>query len=137
MSAVLPPLAALGPFGDAVDFIFQRRESQAGTVEVEDNNGPQSVEVPPRSVVATDNRTFETHEAWCVTLTAAAGGAAPDWVGNGAPTPFRPATEPQPRSEGAILHWTWRGVRCIVARPTIPGQERNGCLPTRRVRCWR
>src|SRR5215208_6473999 len=27
-------LAMLGPFGDAVDFIFQRRESQAGTVEV-------------------------------------------------------------------------------------------------------
>jgi osmoprotectant transport system permease protein len=26
--------AALGPFGDAIDFIFQRRESQAGTVEV-------------------------------------------------------------------------------------------------------
>ena len=46
--------------------------AQAGTVEVEDNNGPQSVEVPPRSVVATDNRTFETLEAWGVTLTAAA-----------------------------------------------------------------
>jgi osmoprotectant transport system permease protein len=26
--------AALGPFGDAIDFIFNRRESQAGTVEV-------------------------------------------------------------------------------------------------------
>ena len=26
--------AALGPFGDAIDFIFERRESQAGTVEV-------------------------------------------------------------------------------------------------------
>jgi osmoprotectant transport system permease protein len=32
--SVLPPLAALGPFGDAVDFIFQQRESQAGTVQV-------------------------------------------------------------------------------------------------------
>jgi hypothetical protein len=29
-------------------------------------------------------------------------------VGNGAPTPFRPATGPQPRSDLAILHWTWR-----------------------------
>ncbi len=46
--------------------------AQPGTVEVEDNNGPQSVEVPPKSVVATDNRTFETLEAWGVTLTAAA-----------------------------------------------------------------
>jgi osmoprotectant transport system permease protein len=27
-------LAALGPFGDAIDFIFQERESQAGTVRV-------------------------------------------------------------------------------------------------------
>jgi osmoprotectant transport system permease protein len=27
-------LAALGPFGDAIEFIFERRESQAGTVEV-------------------------------------------------------------------------------------------------------
>jgi osmoprotectant transport system permease protein len=27
-------LAALGPFGDAFEFIFERRESQAGTVEV-------------------------------------------------------------------------------------------------------
>ena len=26
--------AALGPFGDAIEFIFERRESQAGTVEV-------------------------------------------------------------------------------------------------------
>ena len=27
-------LAALGPFGDAIDFIFHQRESQAGTVQV-------------------------------------------------------------------------------------------------------
>nr|WP_262426530.1 ABC transporter substrate-binding protein [Brachybacterium sp. Z12] len=44
----------------------------AGTVEVEDNNGPQRVEIPPASVVATDNRTFETLADWGVTLTAAA-----------------------------------------------------------------
>jgi osmoprotectant transport system permease protein len=29
-----PVFAALGPFGDAIDFIFQQRESQAGTVKV-------------------------------------------------------------------------------------------------------
>ena len=44
----------------------------AGTIEIEDNNGTQSVQVPPKSVVATDNRTFETLESWGVTLTAAA-----------------------------------------------------------------
>ncbi|ATG50678.1 iron ABC transporter substrate-binding protein [Brachybacterium vulturis] len=43
-----------------------------GTVEVEDNNGTQTVEIPPASVVATDNRTFETLSDWGVTLTAAA-----------------------------------------------------------------
>ena len=47
-------------------------DAQAGTVEVEDNHGTHTVELPPASVVATDNRTFETLEAWGVTLTAAA-----------------------------------------------------------------
>ena len=44
----------------------------AGTVEVEDNNGALTVQIPPASVVATDNRTFETLADWGVTLTAAA-----------------------------------------------------------------
>lgn len=43
----------------------------SGTVEVEDNNGTQTVAVPPASVVATDNRTFETIADWGITLTAA------------------------------------------------------------------
>ena len=47
-------------------------DAAAGTVEVEDNNGPQTIQIPPRSVVATDNRTFETLADWGVTLTAAA-----------------------------------------------------------------
>lgn len=44
----------------------------SGTVEVEDNNGPQTIQTPPASVVATDNRTFETLADWGITLTAAA-----------------------------------------------------------------
>ncbi|GAA1313231.1 MAG: siderophore ABC transporter substrate-binding protein [Brachybacterium tyrofermentans] len=47
-------------------------ENPADTVEIEDNNGTQAVQTPPKSVVATDNRTFETLESWDVTLTAAA-----------------------------------------------------------------
>ncbi|MGY5766482.1 siderophore ABC transporter substrate-binding protein [Brachybacterium sp. DNPG3] len=47
-------------------------DAAAGTVEVEDNNGVQTVAVPPASVVATDNRTFETLADWGITLTAAA-----------------------------------------------------------------
>lgn len=47
-------------------------DAAASTVQVEDNNGPQTIQTPPRSVVATDNRTFETLADWGVTLTAAA-----------------------------------------------------------------
>ncbi|MBB2902032.1 iron complex transport system substrate-binding protein [Kineococcus radiotolerans] len=41
------------------------------TVTVQDNHGPQTVPSPARSVVATDNSTFETLDAWDVPLTAA------------------------------------------------------------------
>src|SRR5699024_9931227 len=50
------------------------------TVEVEDNHGTHTVEAPPASVVATDNRTFETLEAWGVTLTAAARALMPSTI---------------------------------------------------------
>ena len=46
--------------------------TEAGTVQIEDNHGTHSIAVPPQSVVATDNRTFETLDAWGVELTAAA-----------------------------------------------------------------
>lgn len=48
------------------------------TIEVEDNNGAQTVTVPPQSVVATDNRTFETLADWGVELSAAAVSLMPD-----------------------------------------------------------
>lgn len=43
----------------------------ASSVEIEDNNGTQEISLPPTSVVATDNRTFETLSDWGVELTAA------------------------------------------------------------------
>lgn len=52
----------------------------ATTVEVEDNNGTQTIAVPPLSVVATDNRTFETLAAWGVELSAAAVALMPDTI---------------------------------------------------------
>ena len=52
--------------------------AEAGTVEVEDNNGPQTVQTPPASVVATDNRTFETLSDWDVELSAGAVSLMPD-----------------------------------------------------------
>ncbi|MGO2037681.1 MAG: siderophore ABC transporter substrate-binding protein [Brevibacterium sp.] len=47
-------------------------EGSNATVEVEDNNGTQTVASPPKSVVATDNRTFETLSSWDIELSGAA-----------------------------------------------------------------
>ncbi len=44
----------------------------AATVTVEDNNGTQEIATPPTSVVATDNRTFQTLSDWGIELSAAA-----------------------------------------------------------------
>ncbi|MGO1515872.1 MAG: siderophore ABC transporter substrate-binding protein [Arthrobacter sp.] len=54
--------------------------SDASTVSVEDNNGTQTVPNPPSSVVATDNRTFETLSDWGVELTAGAVALMPETI---------------------------------------------------------
>ncbi len=56
----------------------QSTPGAAGTVEVEDNNGTQTVTTPPTSVVATDNRTFETLDSWGVELSGAAVSLMPE-----------------------------------------------------------
>lgn len=58
-------------------------DSSAGgaTVEIEDNNGTQTVNSPAASVVALDNRTFETLSDWDVELSAAAVSLMPDTIG--------------------------------------------------------
>jgi iron complex transport system substrate-binding protein len=48
------------------------------TIKVEDNNGEQTVPSPPKSVVATDNRTFQTLSDWDVELSGAAVALMPD-----------------------------------------------------------
>ena len=50
------------------------------TIEVEDNNGAQTVNSPPTSVVALDNRTFETLSDWGVELSAGAVSLMPDTI---------------------------------------------------------
>lgn len=50
----------------------------AGTVEIEDNNGTHTLSLPLKSVVATDNRTFETLDSWGVELSAGAVALMPD-----------------------------------------------------------
>lgn len=51
------------------------------SVTVEDNNGSQTISLPLTSVVATDNRTFETLESWGVELSAAAVALMPSTIG--------------------------------------------------------
>lgn len=53
---------------------------EATSVEVVDNNGPQTIDLPLTSVVATDNRTFETLADWGVELSAAAVSLMPDTI---------------------------------------------------------
>lgn len=55
-------------------------DGETTTIEVQDNNGTQTVSVPPRSVVATDNRLFETLADWGVPLSAAAVSLMPDTI---------------------------------------------------------
>ncbi|WP_163543435.1 siderophore ABC transporter substrate-binding protein [Occultella kanbiaonis] len=54
--------------------------AEATSVEVEDNNGTQTINLPLESVVATDNRTFETLSDWGVELSAAAVSLMPDTI---------------------------------------------------------
>ena len=51
------------------------------SVTLEDNNGSQTIPLPLTSVVATDNRTFETLESWGVELSAAAVALMPSTIG--------------------------------------------------------
>lgn len=53
----------------------------AASVTIEDNDGEKTVALPVQSVVATDNRTFETLDAWGIPLTAAAVSLMPSTIG--------------------------------------------------------
>lgn len=46
--------------------------ASSSTVTFSDNNGEHTINTPAKSVVATDNRTFETLDSWGIELTAAA-----------------------------------------------------------------
>ncbi|MFV0450622.1 MAG: siderophore ABC transporter substrate-binding protein [Propioniciclava sp.] len=64
-------LALAGCSGSAAGPVSPTSSADVSTVTVTDNWGKQTVTVPPSSVVATDNRTFETLDAWGVKLAAA------------------------------------------------------------------
>ena len=59
------------PAAEATTSAAEATEAAPASVEVEDNNGKYTIAVPPKSVVATDNRTFETLADWGVELKAA------------------------------------------------------------------
>lgn len=75
-AALLFTVAACGGDADAED--AGQDGGEQGSVEIEDNNGTHTVATPPGSVVATDNRTFETLADWDVEITAGAVALMPE-----------------------------------------------------------
>jgi iron complex transport system substrate-binding protein len=54
--------------------------AEATEVTIEDNNGTHTLELPLTSVVATDNRTFETLDSWGIELSAGAVALMPSTI---------------------------------------------------------
>ncbi|MFT3945059.1 MAG: ABC transporter substrate-binding protein [Ancrocorticia sp.] len=68
------------PAAGATTPAAEATEAAPTSVEFEDNNGKHTIDVPLKSVVATDNRTFQTLADWDIKLSAAAVGLMPDTV---------------------------------------------------------
>ena len=73
-------LAACGSSDDEGSGSGESSAASGDTVTITDNDGEKEVSVPPQSVVATDNRTFETLDSWDVELSAAAVSLMPDTI---------------------------------------------------------
>ncbi|KQQ65241.1 siderophore ABC transporter substrate-binding protein [Microbacterium sp. Leaf320] len=58
----------------------EEAEAAAASVAIEDNTGTHEIATPPTSVVALDNRTFQTLSDWGVELSAGAVSLMPDTV---------------------------------------------------------
>lgn len=69
VSALALAACATGPAAEAET---PTSSDEPTTVTVEDNNGTHTIDLPLKSIVATDNRTFETLESWGIDLSAAA-----------------------------------------------------------------
>lgn len=79
-SAAAAALAALALTACSSTTSDEPAQGDTTTVTVEDNFGEQTVTVPARSVVATDNTTFQTLASWGVPLKAGAVALMPDTV---------------------------------------------------------
>ncbi|WP_431074225.1 siderophore ABC transporter substrate-binding protein [Microbacterium phyllosphaerae] len=58
----------------------EKTEAAASSVTIEDNTGTHEIATPPASVVALDNRTFQTLSDWGIELSAGAVALMPDTV---------------------------------------------------------
>lgn len=72
LAAATATMFALASCGAATTDNAAGSQATTGSVTVEDNNGSHTIATPPKSVVATDNRTFETLSDWGVKISAGA-----------------------------------------------------------------
>lgn len=81
-AAALLSIAALSltACGSATDTAAEAKAGDTKTVTITDNEGEKTIPVPAKSVVATDNRTFETLDSWGIELTAGAVSLMPDTI---------------------------------------------------------
>lgn len=81
-AAALLSIAALSltACGSNTDTAADANAGEASTVTFTDNEGEKTAASPAKSVVATDNRTFETLDAWGIKLTAGAVSLMPDTI---------------------------------------------------------
>ncbi|WP_341728882.1 ABC transporter substrate-binding protein [Brooklawnia sp.] len=78
--ALLTALSLTACGGGADSSSTPETSGNATSVTIEDNNGTHTITTPPTSVVALDNRTFETLSQWDVQLAAAAVSLMPDTI---------------------------------------------------------
>lgn len=79
-SAALVGLLALAGCTSGGSAEPEKTEPAAATVTIEDNTGTHEIATPPTSVVALDNRTFQTLSDWDVELSAGAVALMPETV---------------------------------------------------------
>lgn len=79
-SVGLVGLLALAGCASGSEAAQPSESAAADSVTVEDNTGSHEIETPPASVVALDNRTFQTLSDWGVDLSAGAVALMPDTV---------------------------------------------------------
>lgn len=79
-SVALVGLLALSGCASGGEAEPEETTAESGTVTIEDNTGTHEISTPPASVVALDNRTFQTLSDWGIELSAGAVSLMPETV---------------------------------------------------------